>query len=241
MAQACSGGAAYEVADDLTITVNGQIPAWGVGSKQEAKLVQTWERWGGLISASCRANRVPGTWFAAIMSVESQGDPSACSPCQPSTCSFYPHCQPCCAFGLLQMIDMTARCYGAAKGSDLLGNPELSIELGARMLAELIYGPRKCASGPYGLDLVRIAAAYNGGSAKCTGSGTFGLIGQGDYSMNAVRYANTAARIGIPVWPSAFGGVSAKMVAGGMIALAGIAAAMIMAGRPAGLMQRLGL
>ncbi len=229
MGQACTGYATYDVLDDLTIAVNGQVPAWQVGSKQEAKLLEMWDRYGSQVSASCRLHRVPVTYFLGIMAIESQGDPNACSPCDPRYCSFYPSCQPCCAYGLMQFINQTARCYGAKNGQELLGNPGLAIELAARMLADLIYGHTvsgyTCASGPYGLDLVKIAASYNAGSPRCSGSGTFGLTGQGDYSMNAVRYANTAARLGIPVWPSAFS--SAKMVAGGMIAVAGAVAAYI--------------
>jgi hypothetical protein len=238
---ACPGGAPYAVLDDMTISVRGELPRWSGGSAQEQKLLDMWNDWGGLAERACAKHRVPLTWFMAIMAVESQGNPNACSPCNPDVCSFYPACQPCCAYGLMQMIDQTARCYGAS-GAELRGNPGLALDLGAAMLAEEIYGEapgaKNCASGPYGFDLPRIATAYNCGSARC-GSGTLGLCGQHDYAYNVVKYANTAAELGIPAWPSRF---SVAAIGGGMLALAGIGMAYaIWTGKTKKLEHKLGL
>jgi len=237
---ACAGGAPYAVLDDLTISVSGRVPTWDIGSAQEKKLLDMWEKWGDAVKPACREARVPVTWFMGIMAVESQGNPRACSPCTPDLCAFYPRCQPCCAYGLMQFINSTARCYGAT-GAELLGDGPLAIKVAAKHLAASIYGNvgTSCAPGPYGLDLPRIASGYNCGGARCKGTGTLGLCGQHDYPMMVVRYANTAERLGIPTWA---GALSLAAIGGGVLAVGGLTAAyLIYSGRMDQLKHKFGI
>jgi hypothetical protein len=227
MGAACVGFASYDVLGDMRVAVNDTVPVWNRGSPQEARAAQIWDEWGADIRVASRGHDFPATWLVGIMSVESAGNTRACSPCMSHCCG--PVSEKlghgCCAYGLMQFIDMVARMYGAS-GPELIGNGPLAIDLAAHHLADLAYtglSPSGASFGaaPYGLDLPKIASAYNSGSARCTGSGTFGLSGEHDYSMLVVRYANTAAALGIPAWP----GASLATIAGVGIAVSGIAAA----------------
>jgi len=240
--QACPGGASYRVLDDpgMSVEVNGSVPTWEPNSAAWNKLATMWQRWGSAARDSCSRYEVPLTWFMGVMAVESGGNPNACSPCNPDVCCFYPNCQPCCAYGLMQFIDRLAKCYGSS-GAELLGNGELAVDLAAQHIAAMIHGEpegRNCAPGPYGLDLPRVASAYNCGARGCTGSGTFGLCGQHNYSANVVRYANTAAVMGIRAYP----GPKLAMMVGCSLAVAGAAAAWsLLSGRQRRLWARVGL
>jgi hypothetical protein len=166
------------------VEVNGQVPT---SSAMESKLKSMWGTYGKDVVVACRNNSVPVAWFMGIMLQESGGNPGACSPCNERDCpSLYRTgacaTQKCCAYGLMQFIDSTARMYGAT-GPQLMGNSKLAIEVASRLIADL--------GKKHNWDLVRIAASYNCGSPKCTGEGTFGLCGQHDYMMKVATAANT--------------------------------------------------
>lgn len=197
---ACPGFASYRTLRDLRIEVNGQVPVYSLDSAQATKLRTMWGQYGAAVKAACKAHHVPAAWFMGIMLQESAGNPRACSPCDPKWCpALYPNCQPCCAFGLMQFIDQSARQYGTT-GTALLGNAPLAIRVAAAYIADRIHGHPTRWKAPYGLDLVKVSAAYNAGRPRCSGAGTFGLIGQHDYSMSVARGANTALALGIPGW-----------------------------------------
>jgi len=227
--QACPGYATYSV--DVTtalVTVNGTVPVWQPGSAWETKIAKLAQRWGEASKSACALHGVPLTWFLGVMAIESGGNPAACSPPQ-SNCPGR-----CCAFGLMQFISQTARCYGKDygidSGDDLIARPDVAIELAARFLSDRAYGlnPYGCSSGKaFGLDLPRLAASYNAGSARCSGDGTFGLFDQHDYAMNVVRSANTAYRLGVEPWPVRS---VAKIVGGALLAVAGLVTAYVVAG-----------
>ena len=226
-APACVGYATYGVLPDMRVAVNDSVPNWNRGSQQEARVREIWDEWGWDIRAASRRHKFPATWLVGIMSVESAGNTRACSPCMSHCCGpVAPQLgHGCCAYGLMQFIDMVARMYGSS-GPELIGNGPLAIDLAAHHLADLAYtglSPTGASFGaaPYGLDLPKIASAYNSGSARCSGAGTFGLSGEHDYSMLVVRYANTAAAVGIPPWP----GPGLATIAGIGIAISGVAAA----------------
>lgn len=223
--QACTGYASYETdPDTLVISVNGSVPYWPVGSAWEARVKKGIDRWLAPSQSACAATGMPLTWFFGIMAAESGGDPAACSP-PTGSCGGR-----CCAYGLMQFIDSTARCYGKVSGEDLIANPELALDLSAKFFGDRIDGTNSsgCYSGhAFGLDLPRLAAAYNAGSARCSGDGTFGLFDQSDYAMRVVRSANTAYRLGVTPWPVASRSLM-KVVGAGLMAVGGIAAAVIL-------------
>jgi len=237
--QACPGFATYEVLDNMAIQVNGEIPTWEPGSILEQKLSQAWEKYGAAIAESCSAHRVPAPWLMGVMIVESQGNPRACSP------SSYCGTGRCCAYGLMQFIDTTARCYGrdlgVSSGEDLIDNPDLAIELAARFFADRMYGDTSGCGGTriYGFDLPKLAASYNAGSARCTGAGTFGLYDQHNYSYSVCKGANTALALGIPTWGTK---PRLAMIMGASMIAAGVAAAaVIWSGAMPTLQHKLGL
>lgn len=125
------------------------------------------------------------------MMAESKGSQFACSPCSlcdPSLCASGGGKQ-CCAFGLMQFIAPTAATYGVTPDL-VMRNPSVAIDVAGQLIEHL--GER------VGFDLVRIAAAYNGGLSRCGKSGTtFGWFTNGDYPMTVVQYANTFVALGL--------------------------------------------
>lgn len=166
------------------------------------------ERWRPEITAAAAREQISPHYPAAIMLVESGGDPNACSPC--SACPGLKDCADCCAFGLMQLIRSTAATVAAElglrapSGTDLRQDPALNIALGTHYLATLL---RR-----YGGDFVQAAVAYNAGSARCCGASavclthpslyTYGFVTDGsDYARQAVENVNTAVAAGFPtVW-----------------------------------------
>jgi len=205
---ACSG-VVYTIRDDFGISVNGELISFAPDSKQAEIVRNAWGQWGGLLASACKKYQFPITWALGIMCQESGGKQNACSPCDPKICSFAPNCGgDCCAYGLMQMIKSTAAKYGVTDPEQLRREPAVSIDTGVRMLKDL--------SIAYGMDLVKIAAAYNAGTHKCRSYGIFGNAAQsqGDYSGLVVKFANTALVVGIGTASTAMGmGSSVKSLA----------------------------
>lgn len=196
--QLCDGFASHRLFEDGRIEVNGAFPTWQETARLN-KVVSIWERFGEMIEAAQAESGVPAAWLVGIMFIESGGDINACSPCIQhdnagnQICAFAPNCGGnCCAYGLMQFIDTTARAYGAT-GPSLLGNPQLSILIAGRYFKELL---RRSGGDP-----ILAAKRYNGGgwSDPCSSqAGTFGIGGQGDYPMNFARSVNTFIQLNLP-------------------------------------------
>lgn len=86
---------------------------------------------------------VPESWIRAFIKVESNFDPNAFNPSDPS-------------YGLMQILDATARAYGIVDLNSLF-DPETNIDVGTHLLHDLI--------SSYGLNFEKVASAYNSGSA----------------------------------------------------------------------------
>ena len=188
----CPGFATYSVNDDTSITVNGQNIAFDAGTVPAKKVTSLWSKFADAIQQASAKTGIPISWLVGIMTIESGGNPNACSPCinydsaGNQVCSFAPNCGgPCCAYGLMQFIDSTARAYGTT-GPALLGDERLAIEIAGKYLRTLL--------DKSGGDPVVMAKRYNGGGPSCSGAGTFGIGGQGDYPANFVRAINTFLR-----------------------------------------------
>ncbi len=118
--------------------------------------------WAGLINAASAKHSVPAPFIAGIMALESRGNANAVSPSN--------------ALGLMQLIPSTAR--GLAKTSltpSQILEPERNVDLGAQYVADLWQR--------YGGNPVRVAFAYNAGSAKC-GGGLSHTPGEGRCAAN---------------------------------------------------------
>ena len=186
----CPGAAPYRWLDDGHIETKGEFPIWPEGRGTD-RIRDAWGKYGPLVETSAKANKLPVAWLMGIMSVESLGDPNACSPCNEELCPGIWNTggcasQQCCAYGIMQIIDSTARMMsdGQVRGPDLLGRPDLSIDLAARYFRKLLDSK--------GQDPLAAAKCYNGcRGGVCTGGGMFGMGGQNNYVENFVRASNT--------------------------------------------------
>lgn len=192
---ACPGYASYELLQSGGVLVNGQLPKF-TDERELESLQEAWEAHGTAIQGVAAKYDLPVPWLVGIMMAESRGNAHACSSCAACRSEL---CetgggQQCCAFGLMQMIGPTARTYGVTPDA-IMGNPAVALEAAAKLIVVL--------EDKYGADLVKIAAAYNGGIKNCNGQGTtFGYGTQGDYPMKVVTYANTFVGLGLKASPS---------------------------------------
>lgn len=191
MTASCPGFATYSNLSNGQVEVNGAVPSFS-SAQRVNPLIVAWQKYGRDIARTSRRHGIPAAWLVGIMMAESKGNQFACAPCSLCSASL---CatgagQQCCAFGLMQFIAPTAEQYGATPDM-LMRNPSTAIELGGQLVSDL--------SERVGFDLVRIAAAYNGGLNRCGKSGTtFGWFTNGDYPMLVAQYANTYVNLGLP-------------------------------------------
>jgi len=230
--QLCQGFASHRWYEDGAIEVDqlpgslwGGFPQWEPGTPWATKITSFWEDYGAEMTRSAQASGIPVSWVVAIIAIESGGDPWACSPCVRELngelfCSLAPgRCgggvasdgktYSCCAYGLMQIIDSNARAAGLSSGAELLGNPGDSIRIGTEIFRAALAGG---AAG----DPIVAARMYNGcrdcggGRAPCTGTGIFGIGGQGDYATKFAFAANTFLALELPpaepaqskLWPA---------------------------------------
>lgn len=114
----------------------------------------------------------------------------------------------------MQFIAPTAEQYGVTPDL-LMRSPGVAIDVAAELVVDL--------SERVGFDIVRIAAAYNGGFGKCGKSGTtFGWFTNGDYPMVVVQYANTFVDLGLRTPMETSG------ILGAFFATVGVGAAVLM-------------
>jgi hypothetical protein len=215
---ACAGGFSYESLPNGQISVNGQVPlASDAGVK---KLHVEWAKYASAIVRSCNEIGFPVPYFVGILMTESGGNPNACSPCEPKYCpAVYPKClsEKCCAYGLMQFIGSTARSFGHS-GEELLGNAPLAIELAAKLFKQL--------SARYGMDLPKIAAAYNSGGVKCAqiAPKSFGFSSDqtNGHVLSSIKFNNSFIQEGLATSDSA--GAGNKNTTLAVVALASVAA-----------------
>lgn len=189
--------------------VAGSIPVF-TSDQRVAPIVEAWANFGADLSRASRKHGVPLPWLVGIMMAESKGNPFACSPCaicRAELCASGAGMR-CCAFGLMQFIEPTAVAYGVTP-TELVQNPGRAIDVAGELVGDL-------ADRVGGMDIVRIAAAYNGGFNRCgKADSTFGWHTNGDYPMTVVQYGNTFVELELP--EPASGGA-----AGALLATAGI-------------------
>lgn len=113
------------------------------------------EQWRAIIDAKGDKYNLPPIWIAAIMALETGGRPGLCRKNPDGSCS---HRE---GMGLMAMLLSTASFYAGRKVSEaeLLGDYDLQIDLGAKMLADL--------RDRYDGDFVKAAIAYNAGRIRC--------------------------------------------------------------------------
>ena len=156
-------------------------------------------------------------WLAAVAYIETGGNPTALSPCEPKYCSLYPKClndnPPACAGGLMQFIAQTAAGFGKTIGH-YLNDPDDQIHDAATIFQ------RKLAKN--GGDMLTAVKRYNGGVNPCPGGGITGHGGQADYVTKFVRAANTLHQMGVSQSAGLSGGVpfATGLLAGAVMGLA---------------------
>jgi soluble lytic murein transglycosylase-like protein len=212
------GGVRWRTLRDGTIEVEGiGVPTIDPAGAQFRNMAQTWANWKAIMAPAAREHDVPLPWVLAIATVETgylAGDPAK----QASVSSSAG------AVGVMQLMPLTAKMLGmtAAERTD----PEKNIWGGVKLM-------RLLADGATGPELPNIASAYNAGSGstglgvRCaTGRNEWNLMSDANYPRQAVQLQNTA-RLYLDLQTSR---VSAAMVTGVGLAIAGIAVAVYMVG-----------
>ena len=120
-----------------------EIEGDGVVSKPVPEAVK---KWAPDIIASAKAEKLWPSFVAGFMSTESGGNQFAKSFC---------------CYGLMGFLPATASWVAGRKitPDDLLYNPKLNIQLGAKLIATLM--------DKYSNNMIKVAASYNAGSVKC--------------------------------------------------------------------------
>jgi hypothetical protein len=180
----CPEGASYRILPDGVIEVDGQVIE--ATDKDKALISKIKASIGTQIDLAAATHDVPASWVAGIVVIESGGNPSACSPCDKKVCSMAPNCGgPCCAYGIMQCIDSTAKSFCKRSGPSLTGDLEGGLDCGTLVFRSLL--------DKNGFDPIVAAKKYNGGEIVCGKGGIFGIGGQGNYVERFVRAANTYA------------------------------------------------
>ncbi len=130
---------------------------------------------------------VPVSWISAVILAESSGDPMAYR---------YEPARKEASYGLMQLLESTARGLGFSGSADQLYLPSVNIDLGTRYLAGL--------RERWGDDLKAVYSAYNSGSGV-------------NYQTNPTVAANVARVLGYAVQfaetnPGTTGGVGLLLV-----------------------------
>lgn len=217
----CSGYASWETLPNMQtrVTYQGQtfIPVYTGETASEklfiARLKEAWAKYGDMITRATEGSGFPTPWFMGILCAESLGNINACAPCGKENGCGLSNCTQCCAFGIMQIIDDTARAYGGVTGPSLLGNPGLSFQVATKLFVSIVKR--------YGLHLPVVAGAYNHGCFECrlaASPNMFGNIENNGYTQRVVTFANTAIALGIGTSRSASTeGSSQSMVLGSLL------------------------
>jgi hypothetical protein len=152
---ACPGTARrWRILPDLRIEIEGHgspIQPWPKGVDQ----------WSDLIALKAAEYSVPAYWIAAIMALETAGQPGLCLKTSDGSCSTRE------GMGLMAMLLSTANTLAGrtVTEEELLNDYDLQIDLGAKLIAQL--------SDKYQGDYVKVAIGYNAGSVRCGSGNTF--------------------------------------------------------------------
>lgn len=229
----CPGYATWETLPNYQtqVTYGGKtfIPIFtedtGDGKVFIPRMKKAWEKYGPMIQRATEGSGFPVAWFMGILCAESLGSENACGPCNEKDCpALYPNCMPCCAYGIMQITDPTARSYGGTSGQSLMGNPELSFKVATNLLKSL--------TGTYGNNLPCIAGAYNSGCfpglSGCISTRTnmFGNSENAGYTQRVVTFANTFVALGLDGGASSGTGTWDSSTMAGLAMIAGSAAAL---------------
>jgi hypothetical protein len=182
---------------------DGRIEVEGEGSPS-GELPPAVLQWMPAIAAAADRYGVPRQLVAGVVASESGGQPRVHSWC---------------CYGLMGLLPATAgsqagRPVGAA---ELLSDPELNLDLGTKLLGSLMQ--------KYGGNVLKVTAAYNAGSPRCTGKclNRWGLradCANGaavDYQTRVIKFSNAALAAG--GWQSpARSGLGGLLLAGLLIA-----------------------
>ena len=211
----CPGSASYRIDGNGLVEVNGLLPTISNAATKQ-QMADLWGEYGRNIESAARHFGVNPFWLFGIMMVETGWSYpnlkrcSPCSACSPKYCRHY-FGKSCCAWSIMQIIEPTANKFGYTI-PQIQSDDATAITAGAHIFKYFL--------DKAGGDLVKAAAFYNGGTGvPCTGQFTFGYRTQGDYPMAVVRYANTAAMMGLPRHKSLLAGVfvAAGVTAAGLI------------------------
>lgn len=162
--------------------VGDQIEIEGEGKPTKA-LPDAVLQWGSLVSDVGQELGVPSQLVAGILATESSGKQTAKSFC---------------CYGLMGLLPQTASNMAGrtVDPNELVSNPRLNIELGTKYL--------KYQLNRYEGNFVKATAAYNAGTALCTGNclNRWGLRAdcvEGiavDYTTRVIQFTNAAAESG---------------------------------------------
>ena len=219
---------------DFRVMVDGGYPDFAPGSAGYKRMQTNIDLHGDRMIRYGTQYGVPPAYLLAIMCIESvpAGNANSCSPCSVcgTLCDKYPG--PCCAYGLMQFTQGAAiECNVPGGAMALMGNPDLAVE----MACCYILNRANKAPWKYGMDIVKISAAYNAGSWKCRQIPTGNWFGNvediingvpSDYAEKAVRWTNTAIKLGFGVGAMPGGAGPSAATLAGLALLAGAGAAL---------------
>jgi soluble lytic murein transglycosylase-like protein len=183
----CPGYASYNINGDGTVEVNGQVPAFLVGSIQANSVKKAWKKYGGALQYAAKKYGIPKEWLLGLLMQESLGGTITCSPCTSGCCSLHLSRQ-CCAYGVMQFIPATAYANGTSP-ERLLQDPAHAIERAGHFLKKRLL--------EVGGDIVKAATLYNAGKLECGAETTFGYVSNHDYPYQLVKWSNTAKSLGL--------------------------------------------
>lgn len=181
MQSKCSGIQYYYLPD-------GALYIDGIGVyRHNQPMPEKVSRWRDLIYNKAMKYNIPPALIVAVMWQESGGDPKAGSYAD--------------AFGLMQLILSTAKSMAGRSVSkdELLSNPDLNVDLGAKLLSQLYK--------QYNGNLPHILGSYNAGGPYC-GTGKkypsgepcapnmFGLVQNCGYIDSVIKNYNRAIELG---------------------------------------------
>ncbi len=179
------GGKRWKLLPSGLIEVEGEgTPTVAPGSSSEKLMAQTWQNWGGALSAAASRHHVPASWLLAVATMET-GFLSADPKKQALAVS------PVGARGIMQIMPFNAKPFGLSSEDELF-DPAKNIDVGAKIIA-------KNAERPDVGGLPGISALYNSGRL-CTSDpnrNEWMLLADANYPRRVIEWNNTALESGL--------------------------------------------
>ncbi len=181
---------------------DGRVEIVGMGIPRlrdaaAARFERTLARWRPLILSQSKRSKVPASWIASFINVESAGDPRAVSPAG--------------AVGLLQLMPQWWR----GKSEEQMKDPTTNATIGADLLAAI----RRTQP-----QLPVVASVYNGGSDTATNAprlrpgAPWGMLEQSGYITQVVSGNNYAIERSRELAPSKRSGAFPIIIVGALLA-----------------------